>query len=455
MIRGLIFDMDGVLIDLKEVHFEALNAALKRIDEKYVISLNEHYSIYDGLPTKEKLRLLTESRGLSEKHYQNIFNWKQEITIEYILNNINKNDNMIKLFASLKERGYKIAVASNSIRNTIYSVLVKLGIINYIDNVVSNQDVHFGKPNPEMYLITISRLGLLPEECLIFEDSPFGIQAARASGGHIMKVKNTKDINEDNIIKNITMIDNTKKESVWDGKEFNILIPMAGAGSRFLVAGYTFPKPLIEVNGKPMIQVVVENLNIKGKYIYIVRKEHYKKYNLNYLLNLLTPNCEIIVVDHLTEGAASTTLLAKEYINNDKHLLIANSDQFIEWNSERFYYSVEDEGVDGGILTFENSHPKWSYAKLDENGYVTNIQEKKPISKHATVGIYYWNKGSEYVKYAEQMIIKDIRVNGEFYVAPVYNEFINDGGKIKTYNIDKMWGLGTPEDLKYFLDFKK
>ena len=232
----------------------------------------------------------------------------------------------------------------------------------------------------------------------------------------------------------------------------NILIPMAGAGSRFEQAGYTFPKPLIEIHGKPMIQKVVENLNIDGRYIFLVQKEHYEKYALKYLLPLIAPGCEIIQVDGVTEGAACTTLLAKKLIDNDAPLITANSDQFIEFLDEDwpdFLYG------DGGMLTFTATHPKWSFAKVDEMGYVTKVAEKQPISDIATVGVYYWGKGSDYVKYAEQMIEKDIRVNNEFYVCPVFNEAIQDGKKIKTIPIKKMWGLGTPEDLRYFLTYYK
>ena len=231
-----------------------------------------------------------------------------------------------------------------------------------------------------------------------------------------------------------------------------VLIPMAGAGSRFEKAGYTFPKPLIEVNGKPMIQLVVENLNIEAEYVFIVQKEHYDKYNLQYLLNLISPDCKIVQVDGITEGAACTTLLAKEYIDNNDALLIANSDQFVDWNSNEFLYSMQAGEVDAGILTFESLHPKWSFAKLNEEGLVCEVAEKKPISNKATVGIYYWKQGSDYVKYAEEMIEKDKRVNNEFYVCPVFNEAIDDGLRVKTFDIDKMWGLGTPEDLEVFLN---
>jgi dTDP-glucose pyrophosphorylase len=169
----------------------------------------------------------------------------------------------------------------------------------------------------------------------------------------------------------------------------NVLIPMAGAGSRFVSAGYTFPKPLIEVDGKPMIQVVVENLNIEANYTFIVQKEHYEKYSLQYLLNLIAPNCNIVQVDGLTEGAACTTLLAKEFIDNDAPLVMANSDQFVEWNSNECLYAFNADGIDGGIVTFKATHPKWSYAKIGEDGFVSEVAEKKPISDNATVGIYF------------------------------------------------------------------
>jgi dTDP-glucose pyrophosphorylase len=232
----------------------------------------------------------------------------------------------------------------------------------------------------------------------------------------------------------------------------NVVIPMAGHGSRFAQAGYTFPKPLIEVNGKPMIQVVVENLNIDAHYIFIVQKAHYEQYQLKYMLNMIAPGCDIVQVDGVTEGAACTTLLAKQFIDNDNPLLLANSDQYVEWNSNECLYAFTADGIDAGIVTFHSVHPKWSYAKLNDAGFVAEVAEKRPISDLATVGIYYWKRGADYVKYAEQMVQKNIRVNNEFYVCPVFNEAIADGKKVRVKSIEKMWGIGTPEDLKTYLD---
>ena len=171
-------------------------------------------------------------------------------------------------------------------------------------------------------------------------------------------------------------------------------------------------------------------------------------------MNNIAPDCEIVQVDGVTEGAACTTLLAKEFIDNDQPLLMANSDQYVEWDSNEFMYSMVGDTVDAGILSFKSTHPKWSYAKLDEHGFVSEVAEKNPISDIATVGIYYWSKGSDYVKYANQMIENNNRVNNEFYVCPVFNEAVKDGKKIKVFNAKRMWGLGTPEDLKYFLENK-
>ena len=266
-----------------------------------------------------------------------------------------------------------------------------------------------------------------------------------------MRVESPKEVTYKNIEKYLKG-EKMKLKPKWKNEKLNVLIPMAGAGSRFTKAGYTFPKPLIDVKGKPMIQVVIENLNLESNFVYVVQKEHKDKYNLDTMLNLITPNCKIIETDGLTEGAACTALLAKEFIDNENPLFFANSDQFVEWDSNEFMYKMQETDSDGGIVTFESTHPKWSFVKINENGIVTEVAEKNPISNIATVGYYYWKRGSDFVKYAEEMIEKNIRVNNEFYVCPVFNQAIENGLNIRTFNVDGMWGLGTPEDLTYFVE---
>lgn len=802
MNKLVILDLDGVLIDSRELHYYALNDALLNIGAEYVISRDEHLSTYDGLSTTKKLKMLTESKGLDPKFHNQVWKDKQSATIA-LINNFKVNESLISLIKNIKDRGYRLAVASNAIRETVKLCLIRIGIIEYVDYVMSNEDVLRTKPYPEMYWRCMMALGALPKNTIIIEDSHIGRQGAIDSGAHLLPVENSHDFNTDYTLQRIfdmmEQIEGKSDKSLpWRDSKLNIVIPMAGAGSRFAQAGYTFPKPLIEVNGKPMIKVVVDNLNIEANYIFIVQKEHYVKYNLKYLLDLIAPGCTIIQVDGVTEGSACTALLAKDYIDNDNPMVMANSDQYIEWNSNECMYSFYADNIDGGILTFEacfgyrtlvdtleygkipigkivnkklncnilsynentrvfeyckvldyvklngsgfdwktisvggqnnikvtsdhefltnngwiglsdigensilsnecvmndvqydvfigtmlgdasistangkvnsglkfshsskqstwaltklkmfdtlgtsfdeksytkygtiscrvkvntqfknerlrwytpkkevpydivlspytiatwymddgtlikastdtarlstdgfsdasidilrtklsdlgvqtyittsynkpricvrasssdifygiiadyvipdmsyklpekfrcrcsydkwevenvkkflykkvnvddlkinsadnkyafclktengnftvsglvahNCHPKWSYAKIGDDGFVQGIAEKKVISNLATVGIYFWKKGSDYVKYAEQMIIKDIRVNGEFYVAPVFNEAILDGKKIRVKNIEKMFGIGTPEDLDYFLQHNK
>ena len=449
-IKLVIFDLDGVLVEAKNIHYEALNEAL---GNEYAISWNEHLSIYDGLKTTQKLDMLTDKKGLLVDEHQSIWERKQYITLQK-LKQLGTDDTLIELMDWLSSNGYKIAVCSNSIRKTVLTVLSKLGIMEFMDYIISNEDVDNSKPHPEMYWTAISKMKSLPEQTLIVEDSPYGLLAAARSKSHILRVKNTKETNLKNIQNKLNQIEMGEQQSTpaWRDENLTILIPMAGAGSRFQQAGYTFPKPLIDVKGKPMIQVVVDNLNIKANYVYVVQKEHREKYNLDTLLNLITPGCKIVEVDGITEGAACTALLAKEYIDNNNPLFFANSDQFVEWDSNEFLYKMNETNADGGIVSFRATHPKWSFAKIDEKGLVTEVAEKNPISDIATVGYYYWKHGSDFVKYAEDMIEKDIRVNNEFYVCPVFNQAIEDGKEIRTFDVAKMWGLGTPEDLKYYLE---
>ena len=227
---------------------------------------------------------------------------------------------------------------------------------------------------------------------------------------------------------------------------------MAGEGSRFRKEGYTFPKPLIDVNGKPMIQCVIENLDFDAQYIFLVRKEHLEKYNIESVLKIVTNGrSKIVPVDDLTEGAACTALLARDLIDSNEELLIANSDQIIEYSKENFNTIRRFTKFNSSVFTFRAVHPKWSFVKVNSRGVATEVAEKNPISDIATCGVYYYRMGSDFVNYADRMIEKDIRVNNEFYICPVYNELISDRKTLIPFFVDKMHGLGTPEDLKKYL----
>jgi NDP-sugar pyrophosphorylase family protein len=237
----------------------------------------------------------------------------------------------------------------------------------------------------------------------------------------------------------------------------NIVIPMAGQGSRFSQVGYLKPKPFIDVNGIPMIERVINNLIIPdAKFILIARREHLKAEPelVKYLENKY--DVTFIAIDKLTEGTACTVLYARTLINNTDPLLIANSDQIIDFDINLFINDCQNRNLDGSILCFKEPtlDLKWSYAKLDKNNLVINVKEKVAISENATVGIYLFSKGKYFVDNTIDMIVNNDRVNNEFYTCPVYNYAINAGLKIGIYNIEKikMHGIGTPEDLSLYLE---
>lgn len=231
----------------------------------------------------------------------------------------------------------------------------------------------------------------------------------------------------------------------------NIVIPMAGAGSRFSNAGYQHPKPFIPVQGKAMIEHVISNITSPNDKIYLLAKLDHLHY-LNDTSIMDNKNVSIIPVLHKTEGALCTVLLAEKFIDTTEGLIIANSDQYVEYDKWVWRRACDNSDVDGLIMTFPSTESKWSYAKTEESR-VIEVAEKNPISEHATVGVYYFKHGFEFVRSAKKMIKEDFRVNGEFYVCPVYNWYIKDNPATHIFDIDSMYGMGTPEDLEKNYEF--
>ena len=238
----------------------------------------------------------------------------------------------------------------------------------------------------------------------------------------------------------------------------NIVIPMAGRGSRFAEAGYTLPKPLIPVHDVPMIKAVVDNLapKISHRFIFICQEEHIEKFDLIPKLKSYAENVEVIGINGITEGQVCTVLKAKEFINNDEPLMTANSDQFIDFDINEYLDDMNSRNLDGLIMTMKSDDAKWSYVKTNKDGHATETAEKIVISNDATVGIYNFRRGRDLVWAAEKMIEDNIRVNNEFYTCPCYNYLIKENQKIGVYSIGEeyagMYGLGIPKDLDFFLN---
>jgi len=234
-----------------------------------------------------------------------------------------------------------------------------------------------------------------------------------------------------------------------------IIVPLGGKATRFQERGYTFPKPLIEIGSRSMIEVVLENLAPPKphQYTFVCRKEHLSQFYLGDMLRLLAPDCRIIPLEQDTAGALCSVLLAIDDLDPDAELLIANGDQVVASGLDPFYKACRKPGIDGCILTFTATHPRWSFVKTDRSGRVTATAEKKPISKQATAGLYYFRRARDLIEGAEKMIVKGLTTSGQFFVCPVYNELILAGKTITTHHLPDgvMHSLGTPEDMDLFL----
>ncbi len=234
-----------------------------------------------------------------------------------------------------------------------------------------------------------------------------------------------------------------------------IVVPMGGEGRRFAETGHSFPKPLVEIRGKPMIEIVAQNLTPAEphRFVFVCRQDHIQKFSLADVLRLVAPECHIVPLRNPTAGALCSVLLAMDQLDNDDELLIANADQFIAGGVDDFLRSVRARSADGAVMTFPSTHPKWSFVKVEEER-VVSVAEKRPISRDATAGLYYFRHGNDFVAAAQRMLMKNATVGGEFYVAPVFNELILKGKMVVPYRISReaMFGLGTPEDVALFVE---
>ncbi len=465
--QAIIFDLDGVIIDSRPWHFETLNLALASVDAKYVLSEAEHEANYDGLPTSVKLDKLHYAKGVPKEDFAAIWQRKQDFVAQVIKERVTPSAKWIELLRVLQVRNIPVVCCSNSIRKTLDAILANMGIDALFQATYANDDDKLRarfplakpKPHPSMMMLACLEGGWSPNKVMVCEDSPIGRRAAMEAGCCVCPVETPDAVTLHFVDKWWAYYNQNNgralKAPPWImTPNMSVLLPMAGRGARFLGHDKDI-KPLITVRDRwPMIQVVVRNLNIQGRHIFVCQEQHVEKYALRkWLPTLVDGEVHVVTHDGPTACALDSTLLAESLIDNEESLLIANSDQFVEADLQQFYYRMMNHAIDGGILSFTltNGDPKWSYAAVDEAGYVVEVAEKKAISTHATVGVYFWKRGRDYVKYAKEMRARpECKVNGEFYVAPVYNFAIRDGAKIVLFDITKMWGLGVPEDLRYF-----
>lgn len=437
--NNYLFDLDGVLVNTANIQYDS---TIKAISKYVNISLLKNQNIDNILKstitTINKLDYLIKENIISDKDKLNIYNEKK-IIANNCFNDLTVDNEKVKLFSFLKNKKCKIAVVTNGNKNSAIIILKALGLYQFLDLLITNEDVVNSKPHSEPFIKAISYFGGNLENFIIFEDSEIGLKSANGTGCKVYKVDNPIDIN----ISLIKQLNNLNR---------NILIPAAGLGSRYINRGFKLQKPLIELENKTLIEHAISSLNIEGNYIFVIRKiDNNSNIELIKALRNIQPECKVIEIDYITEGSASTCYLAKEFIDNNDELIISNCDQILKWDSKK--YLEYSSNYDCSVLTYKSNEDKNSFIKTDENNIGIEIREKEVISENALVGVHYFKKGSDFIKSYEYIFKNNIKFKNEYYVSTVCNDLITKGKKVLNYPFQKneiYYSTGTPEDyFKY------
>jgi len=241
----------------------------------------------------------------------------------------------------------------------------------------------------------------------------------------------------------------------------NLLLLMAGPSDKYREAGHAYPKNLVEVEGRPIIQHVMENvaplIGAKDRLTLVLNREEIQRFHTDNVARLLAPTVQICEAPGKTAGAACSALLAIDKIDNDDPLVICNGDQVIAANLPAAVSDFKKRQLDGGIIVFEDVHPRWSFVKCNAEGLVVEAAEKRPISRMATAGFYYFKHGHDFVKAAERMILKDSHVDGAFFVCPAYNELLLENARVGVFSIPRQnyFSLATPQGAQLYAEYLK
>lgn len=437
-----LFDLDGVIVDTVNIQYDSTRKAIKEHCNYDIQDDNEVNNVFlKTITTKDKLKYLNQKNIIEKKDINIIYDLKKNIANKIFIN-LKRDTTKIELFSFLKERKNKIAVVTNSNKNSAEIVLKALGLYDFIDLLISNEDVSNCKPHSEPYIKAIAHFGGSLSKFIIFEDSESGLISARGTGCFVYHIKNVNNLNL-NLITKLNLLN------------INILIPMAGLGSRFTKRGFKSQKPLIELNNKTLIEHSISSLNIEGNYIFIIRKKNNKSnIELINILKEIKKNCKIIEIDYVTEGSASTCYLAKEMINDNNELIIANCDQILEWDSEKFLDT--SRSYEACVLTYISNDIKNSFIKL-ENNLGIEIKEKEAISDTALVGVHYFKRGKDFVLSYEEVFKKKFKFKNEYYVSTVCDNLIKQGIKFGHHLLtgdEIYYSTGKPEDYFEYLNTK-
>ena len=427
----ITFDLDGVLVESKELHYDAFNLALNEAGPEFVMSQLEHDAHYCGLSTKQKLRMLTLNKNLPPEKHEFIWKRKQYHTLELMKTTIKRDAQIVGVLEALRDAGYPIAVASNCVRDSVFYLLSGIGVHDLISCYFSNEDVSAAKPDPEIYLAAAEHFGICPDEMLVVEDSSHGKQAALLAGAHLCPVASPFDVTIEYL--SIALSTRTLQPSC-----LNIIIPMAGVESLF-VEGSPLPKFLINISGKSLLERIVENVrpNRPHRFIFIARQYQARTYKL---AEICVKACKfnpvlLLEVKAKSASAVETVLVAKDLINSDDPLLICNLNMWPEFKASLDVDTLSYVNADCILTHFESANEAFSYVTVDANMRVQGVSTKTRSSNLATTGYTIFRNGSKFVELSE-LLLASKREGESLYIEDVVRKGLQSNLRIASARIN-------------------
>lgn len=457
-IQLIIFDLDGVLVESKDLHYDALNRAISEVaGEEFVISRPEHETVYDGLSTNQKLRLMSIQKDLPLDMHRPIWLRKQELTEIMVREQLKPNEDLLETIRALKAKyGYPLAVASNCIKCSVHNILDSIGVLPLVDAYFSNEDVQLAKPCPDIYLKACSTFGVPPSSALVVEDSVKGFEACVRAGCPLFKVRGPDDVRAPAIVERISAINQGVKP-------ITVVVPLAGESQQYWIDGpeavqSELPLFLADVNGSPAIEWVLKPFlksRYELKFVFVVKESQMQRFKLESLLPRIVgfKPTQVLPVHGETLGSLKTVLSVAEMLDGGAPVIFCNGSTVTSWLPGSTIDDIIDTSADGALTTFESNDPRCSYVRVRSNSdVIVDVHEKVPISNIATTGIYYWKNAEAFLSAATSIVKRGVKHKGLYYLAPVYNEAIRAGLSIKSVPAKNCWPLCSLHEVAKFAD---
>lgn len=447
-IDAIVFDLDGTLVETRDLHKRALNAAILKVAGlSFVISDDEHAARFDGLSTAQKLRMLNIHKGLAPEMNKAIWDAKQLLTDELVRKEVRPDERIVTMFKTLRAMGFPIGVASNCIRSSVDLILKQIGLYDLVDMSLSNDDVEQAKPAPDLYLRAAKSFGTMPDRLLVIEDAPFGWQAALMAGAHLTRVSCPDDVTLEAVLGRVGELNAAKPP-------ITVIVPLAGEhtvvhtaqGGRQALHPCTY-----DVAGVAALQHALRSLASRRhprKIVFVVRGNELPD---SLLLKCAEYGpCAVVRLDAPSRGAACSAIAAAAHIHPDAPMLIFDGCHVVEWGDNHDIDTLLEARTDAAITVVHSTDSRWAYVDVDAEMNVLQVQEKLPISRLACTGLYLWKTGASFLHDAQASVQKNARMQGRFYIAPVLNELLMRAGTVSTVEVRQMLSLRTPAEIREF-----